>query len=104
MRNFRRLSSGARSKQKRCNQKGNRESWGPCQTWLFFGEVLLQDSKKGMRSSDLCIHRLMCGEQSEGDKGSRLRGGYDIALRRGGGDLDWVEAVDLARSVFILGR
>lgn len=52
----------------------------------------------------MCIHRLMCGEQSEGDKGSRLGGGYDIALRRGGGDLDWVEAVDLARSVFILGR
>lgn len=33
-----------------------------------------------------------------------MGGGYDIVLRRGGGDLDWVEVVDLVRSVFILGR
>ena len=43
---------------------------GPCQLWLFFGEVLLQGSELGMRASDLGIYRLICGEQTEDGKGS----------------------------------
>lgn len=43
-----------------------------------------------MRGSDSCIHRLMCGELTEGGKGSskRLGCGCDIVLGRDGGGLD----------------
>lgn len=54
------------------------------------GELLLQGSELGMRGSDSCIHRLMCGELTEGGKGSskRLGCGCDIVLGRDGGGLD----------------
>lgn len=50
--------------------------------------------------------RLMCREWTKGGKGRsrRLGGGLDIALGRGGGGLDWVEAMHLARSALILDR
>lgn len=40
------------------------------------------------------------GEWIAGGKGDcrRLEGGCDLALERDGGGLDWVEAMDLARS------
>lgn len=78
---------------------------GPLPAPAFLWGDALQSSEQGMRGSDLSIHRLRCGEQPEGGKGSnRLGSGSDAAQGREGGGLDWMEAMDLARRGLILAQ